>query len=727
MNTKREPSSVPELGVNAKKMQQVDQELSKLQGKRWELALFQKRAEENVSESGNGKNTAETNYKIAELDQQIFKLTEMRKQFELALSAELATRPWTGNGPWAEMQYNPRTSTRTEQLIVDNIEAFDVHGDSLPAFALEQNSFGYYRLEFKNRIVSGQSAGEEQTPLDAQLQCDGDILYDNLFFGFTIKRQQKIYNFRWYNNSNNAQNISVGFAPDVTECTLNFKNHGDSAWTHKIRLVTMEKLIPSAKEFNQRLEVCARPTGFTKKDAVSFFWDQNFGQVSCPRVAESITNLRDPIKAFNTKIRGLIGSDVPPEAFRDKDPTAKLDFSKAPPMDFIWVSSLNFSADFYGDVLARALRHHADRGTQIRILIPEATVLRKDKAIINKLMYGRPNVKIQYYKYRSTDGMHGRWIDGFHRVNHAKMLIGYSEAHPENNFFVTGGRNIRDSYLFIDKPGYYKYPWLIDYAGNERPFIYYDDFEVELRGKDVVKPVLAQMLEFWNRDDKTNYVRSANVNAVRPLAQGQERYFYELSKSKAMMRTILSVPFSDDGMLEKFYVEMIDSAEKEILVTTPYFRPSKAISEAFGRASARGVKMKLLTRIVLAGDDTPSIAEDVNKEGINRHLKEMKIFEWTEAKSIMHAKLMVVDQKLSFISSVNLNARSFVHDTEAGVIILHEETALKFREEILQHYFANSTPITEAKKVKWLNKKLINILDSYFKINETGEENPPAQ
>ncbi|RYZ67847.1 MAG: phosphatidylserine/phosphatidylglycerophosphate/cardiolipin synthase family protein [Proteobacteria bacterium] len=341
-------------------------------------------------------------------------------------------------------------------------------------------------------------------------------------------------------------------------------------------------------------------------------------------------------------------------------------------------------------------------------------MLRKDKAIINKLMYGRPNVKIQYYKYRSTNGMHGRWIDGFHRVNHAKMLIGYSEKAPANNFFITGGRNIRDSYLFNDKPGYYKYPWLIDYAGNERPFIYYDDFEVEIRGPDVVKPLLSQMLEFWNRDDKTNYVRSSNVNASRPMAPGKDKYFYDLAKSTPMTRTVLSVPFSDDGMLEKFYVQMIDSAQKEILLTTPYFRPSQAISEAIGRASKRGVKMKVLTRVMLAGDDTPSIAEDVNKEGINRHLKEMDVYEWTDPKSIMHAKLLVIDQKLSFISSVNLNARSFIHDTEAGVLILHEATAMKFRQEMLQHYFGNSTQITAAKKVKWLNKKLIDILDTYF-------------
>ncbi|MBC7371941.1 MAG: phosphatidylserine/phosphatidylglycerophosphate/cardiolipin synthase family protein [Bdellovibrionaceae bacterium] len=714
MNAKREPSSVSAGAINAPKIQQVDLELSKIIAERWETALYQEHREANRSEGYESTVDVDAKAKIADLDLKIAKLKQMRQQYELALSAELSDRVWKGDGPWMQMQYNPRTSSRTEQLIVDDINAFGINGDSLPAFALEQNAFGYYRLEFKNRIAAGQGVGDGVAPLDARLQCDGDILYDNLFFGFTVKRQQKTYDFRWYNNSNNGQNISVGFSPEVTECTLSFKSKADSEWTHKIRLVTLEKLIPSAVDFNQHLEVCARPTGFAKTDPVSFFWEQNFGQVTCARPAEKIVNLREPIKAFNAKMKGLTGADVPQVAFRDKNPTIPLDFSKAPQFDFIWVSSLNFSADFFGDVLARALRHHADRGTQIRILIPEATVLRKDKAIINKLMLGRPNVKIQYYKYHSTNGMHGRWVDGFHRVNHAKMLIGYSEKAPQNNFFVTGGRNIRDSYLFVDKPGYYKYPWLIDYAGNERPFIFYDDFEVELRGKDVVKPLLAQMLEFWNRDDKSNYVRSANVNAARPVAPGQDKYFYDLSKSTPMIRTVLSVPYADDGMLEKFYVQMIDSAQMEILLTTPYFRPSKLISEAFGRASERGVKVKLLTRVMLAGDDTPSIAEDVNKEGINRHLKEMDVFEWTDPKSIMHAKLMVIDQKLSFISSVNLNARSFIHDTEAGVLILHEDTAKKFREEILQHYFASSTQITAAKKVKWLNKMLIDILDDYF-------------
>lgn len=711
MKPTRAPNSVFSNSNRAQKIQQIDYSLAHIYAKHWQM---DRDIEQMAGKDAD--NFVEANLLKKQkltLEKEADDLKKIRQELELSLSAELATKEWTGMEPWQEMQTNPRTAEKTETLIVDDIKNFTIQNNVEPAFALEHKAFGRYQLQIKNNIPLDPNREGATPPLDARLECDGDILYGNSFLGFHFKKEERVYEFSWYNNNENAQNISVGFSPGVNKCEFLFKEKKDSAWTHKIHLVALDKLLPTAPSFNQHLEVCARPSGFEKNDPVSFFWQQDFKHVTCPRPFEKMQTLRDPIKAFNTKIRNLTGANVPESAFREKNPLVELDFSKAPNLSFIWVSSLNFSADFYGDVLSRALRFHADRGAQIRILIPEATAFPKDKRIINKLMVGRPNVKIQYYKYRYNNGHDGDWVDKFHRVNHVKLLIGYSDKEPKNNFFVTGGRNIRDSYLFKEKPQYAKYPWLTNYARNERPFIYYDDFEVELRGSEVVKSVLAQMLEFWNRDEETNLVRSTNVNVTRPLGPTQSEYFYRISKTHPMVRNLLSIPYSDGNQLEKFYVNMFDSAQKEILITTPYFRPSKAISEAFGRASKRGVKVKVLTRIKLAGDGVPTIAEDVNKEGVNRHLRELEVYEWMDPKSIMHAKLLVIDQQLSFISSVNLNGRSFTHDTESGVLILHEETARKFREEVLG-YFKQSERITEAKKVKWLNGVLIDWFDSYF-------------
>lgn len=710
----RAPSSVTSESNKAQRIQSIDYDLALLYNKEYEADRRIRQSRKN--DHDNNQEAEGLKDKKAKIAEQISQLQAERKELEKSLSFDIAARTWSGIGPWFEIQTLPNPNHRNDVLAIENLEGLEIEKASISAaFALDTRAFGGYRLELQNKlsIDPNRASKDESTTLTGRLECNDDIIYESGLLFFNWEKRSRVYEFTWYNRATNGQNLVVGFAPGVTDCRLLFKLKFEKAWTHQVNLVTLEKMLPSATQFHQHLEVCARPTGFAGTDPVSFFWQQDFNQVSCPRPFEKIDMLRDPIKAFNAKIRGLTGADVPEEAYRQKDPMVQLDFSRAPKLDFIWVSSLNFSADFYGTVLAQALRYHAGRGAQIRILVPEATILLKDKRILERLLLGRPNVKVQYYQYTYTNGKDGSLLDRFHRVNHVKLLIGFSEKEPKNNFLVTGGRNIRDSYLFFDKPQYKRYPWLVDYARGEKPFIYYDDFEIEMRGSEFVKAVLAQMLQFWNRDIETNIVRSTNLNVSRPISPDQASYFYGLSQSTPVVRHILSIPYADNYQLEKFYIEMFDSAQKEVVLTTPYFRPSEAISQALVRAVNRGVKIKVLTRIELAGDDVPKIAEDVNKKGVNRHFRDIEMYEWTEPNSIMHAKLLVIDQKLSFVSSVNMNSRSFIHDTEAGVLILHEGTAKALKKEILA-YFASAKRLNEELKIKWLNGKLIDIFDSYF-------------
>jgi phosphatidylserine/phosphatidylglycerophosphate/cardiolipin synthase-like enzyme len=224
---------------------------------------------------------------------------------------------------------------------------------------------------------------------------------------------------------------------------------------------------------------------------------------------------------------------------------------------------------------------------------------------------------------------------------------------------------------------------------------------------------MAQMLSFWMRDPETQRFRSTNINIPKEADGIEVISLKTIAEERPLARHVMSLPFFDGYQLEKFYIDMIDSAQAEIVLTTPYFRPSVAISSALDRAVQRGVQVKVVTRIQLAGDGTPQIAEDVNKQGINRHLKNVAIYEWTDKKSIMHAKILVIDKSLSFVSSVNLNRRSFIHDTESGVLILHEKTAEMLRNEAMG-FLRKSRRITDQERISWRNGTLIDWADSYF-------------
>lgn len=707
----RAPSSIMYDDERANRIQEIDIELSHYWNKDWEYnqELFQKglpNATFDRKLNPNDKDWGRVESLLTERSQEIRKL-----------SSKLFLREWSGIGPWFAASFRPRLFDKEEVITIKSMDDFKL-GFPQGAFPIEHNFYNSYTLRFENDLpVSTHFPHDRQDNqkkyLKARLECDADIIHPGKWI-FSGETRSRVYEFNWYYNQENGQRVRVKFSPAVNYCKFYFRDPERSkTWSNGLQLVDIGRATNEWIKLTNHIDICARPEGNFGKDPSAFFWTQDFNYTTCPQTFDKLVNLRDPYKSMNQKILALTGSPLKRKDFDRKNPMAELDFSKAPKFDVIWVSSLNFSADFYGMVMSSALRYHGQQGTQIRILVPEVTMTRKDKAILSRLQQGLPNIKVQYYRYTVSDQNNGGWLDKFHRVNHTKLMIGHSSTDPKASFLITGGRNIRDSYIFSDRPFYKAYKFLKNYGDGEEDYIYYDDFEIEIRGYNFVKSVMAQMLAFWMRDPESQRYRSTNVNVPKEASLDQVARLRALPESTPVVRHITSMPYFDGYQLEKFYIDMFDSAQSELLLTTPYFRPSVAISAALDRAVQRGVKVKIITRIHLAGDGTPKIAEDVNKQGINRHLKDVEIYEWTQDNSIMHAKILVIDKKLSFISSVNMNRRSFIHDTESGVLILHGPTAMEMRKEALD-YISKGRRITAAEKVGWINSTLIDWGDSYF-------------
>lgn len=704
----------------ANRIQEIDLELSKFWNNDWKISqkVFQT---QKPSEPGT-EIFDPSLLRDPKTMTEVQNLLDERKYLVNQLSAKLQLHEWNGMGPWFESTFRPRMFDKEEVVEVKNWDDYRLDGPRRNPFPLEHLFYGSYTLRFNNDLPLEDSNtfgdndrnNKGNKSLKARLECDGDMIYDDGFLFFSKEKHSSVYEFNWYYNKHNGQKVRVKFTPRVNYCQFKFYDpEVSSTWTHGFELIDLSRASTEWIKLTNQIDICARPQGRFADNPSSFFWQQDFNFMTCPQTYDKLVNLKDPYVSMNQKVLALTGSPLLKKDFDAKNPMANLDFTKAPRFDIIWVSSLNFSADFYGMIIARALRYHAEQGTQIRILVPEVTMAKKDKQILEWLQVGMPNIKVQYYKYRLSDGKDGSWFDKFHRVNHTKLIIGHSSTDHNASFLITGGRNIRDSYIFPDIPMYKTYKYLKNYGAGEEDYIYYNDFEVEIRGYSFVKSAMAQMLSFWMRDPVSQRFRSTNINIPKEATPTEIQYFKDLPQEHPLVRHIMSLPFFDGYQLEKFYIDMIDSAHSELVLTTPYFRPSVAISAALDRAVQRGVKVKVVTRIHLAGDGTPQIAEDVNKQGINRHLSNVDIYEWTDSKSILHAKILVIDRKLSFVSSVNLNRRSFIHDTESGVLILHAKTAEILRNEVM-NFLRQSRKVTKEERISWINSTLIDWADTYF-------------
>jgi cardiolipin synthase len=138
------------------------------------------------------------------------------------------------------------------------------------------------------------------------------------------------------------------------------------------------------------------------------------------------------------------------------------------------------------------------------------------------------------------------------------------------------------------------------------------------------------------------------------------------------------------------FAELMHSARRELVVTTPYFVPNDQVLFALTSAARRGVETILVLpkrndSIVVAGTSRSYYQDLVSAD--------VKLFEY--CCGLLHAKTMVVDRKVGLIGSANLDRRSFELNFENNILFADDgfAAALRARQD---EYLAHSDPVTQA-------------------------------
>ncbi|MCX7674607.1 MAG: phosphatidylserine/phosphatidylglycerophosphate/cardiolipin synthase family protein [Bdellovibrionaceae bacterium] len=612
------------------------------------------------------------------------------------------------DSPW------PTHSAKPLELVYERAWTW-TPGRAEKVLRIENLAFKKFRLLLQQEENSFPE--EESNPyLELSIECTKPITIDEGHAFAKPTQRTQARGIRWYVKDKNAQRLQLIFSPESNRCELKITHPWRSWPEERWRVESLSQRHPLIQQLTYQ------PDCTTLPEDEHPIWSADAYLLSCPSYISQISDvefLRDPMAAFNARFEALMGYRLPVEKIQEKDAEMPLDFSKAPRLQVIWLSSLNFTADFWGQILARILAYHAKQGSEIRILLAQPTLFSKDRQLLDHWLSPYPHVHIYPFKFRyfGQDNP-GTLLDRIHRVNHMKILAatGYLHSGEPYGFVVTGGRNIRDSYLFRRKPDHSRFPWLINYARGESPFIFYDDFDVKITSAPLSYHILSQLWKLFYHGP--HYQRAPSFQASSPAkshsASGPSpSQAPRKTPSGTWVRHLISVPYADNQALERWLASMIDQAKREIWITTPYFRPPPQVEKALFNATTRGVQIHILTRIELAGDDIPKIAEEVNKKTVNRYFQRFHVYEWTEPDSIMHAKLWLIDNQISIVSSINLNHRSFLHDLESAMIFEGEEFAKIFQPQI-QKFFENARKIVSPKDVNPLAQWVLQILREYF-------------
>jgi cardiolipin synthase A/B len=217
----------------------------------------------------------------------------------------------------------------------------------------------------------------------------------------------------------------------------------------------------------------------------------------------------------------------------------------------------------------------------------------------------------------------------FNYRNHRKIVVidGYTA--------FTGGINVSDKYI-NNKPG----------------ALFWRDTHIRIDGPGVFY-IQYLFLSDWNFCTGEQ-LQPDDFLSIRN----------DLHKEDKLIQISASGPDSDAPSIMFSILQAIYLAEKEILITTPYFIPGESVMDALCVAARSGLSVKLLvpgiSDIKVVNAAAKSYYEELMMAGVEVYLYQ---------KGFMHAKTLVVDGKLSILGSANMDYRSFELNFEVNTII----------------------------------------------------------
>ncbi|MEZ2333517.1 phosphatidylserine/phosphatidylglycerophosphate/cardiolipin synthase family protein [Mesorhizobium sp. RCC_202] len=558
---------------------------------------------------------------------------------------------------------------------------------------LEAKTFSFSGLEARSVEIVLRQAGEQ--PVEIAGACNGALAIRASGGSSTIAKGAS------FHFSLPAGETSASLFPDeaLTRCDLSVASRLAPAGT-PLTLLREDAADPWIAALDSRYDRCPvpDPTGLDELGRV--FYASRWLSQTCALPLGNPTLLRKSRDGFNAKVEALLGRTLPDSTIDKADPELPLDFSNAPKLKLIYLSSLEFKADFSGRIMERLIRHHAALGTKVRILVTDVLEREKDDAMLHRLAAEFPNVELQEYRWQADHGApFDEQISQLHKVLHIKMLATLA-LDPARSRVIIGGRNIHDGFLFHKPVDLTRYPDLEQYGKTDGFSLNYysnwSDFDIEIADPATVETLAAHLSTIWLRDADTNLSRpfSIPVRSSGHLPQGVARHF-------------VSVPYEDGHALENYFVELIDTARHHIQIVNPYLNLTPPIAEAFDRALARGVKIDVVGRIDLKGDIGGRFLTALNKLFVERYGDRINIREFKAPDVVLHAKIMMIDERLVAISSVNLNNRSFFHDSENGMVVL-DPAFYRRMKPIYDDYVAHSRPVATNVSIGWAYRLLFS-------------------
>lgn len=282
--------------------------------------------------------------------------------------------------------------------------------------------------------------------------------------------------------------------------------------------------------------------------------------------------------------------------------------------------------DGLGRRAQEALIERARAGVRVYVLYDEVG----SKGLTDDYIRELEDAGAQVTAFKPTQGFRNRFQLNFR--NHRKMVV------VDGRFGWVGGHNVGDEYLGLD-PEFS--PWR--------------DTHVRIEGPAVQQLQSVAMTDwYW----ATREIPDLEW-APAPAADRDHR--------------VMILPSGPVGPFETaslYFVAALNSAERRVWLSAPYFVPDDAVMKSLKLAALRGVDVRILTSG--KGDSLPvQLAGYYFMEA----LKGLDIGFYAFEPGFLHEKAMLIDDDISVIGTHNFDNRSFRLNFEVAALVQDDNFA----------------------------------------------------
>ena len=292
----------------------------------------------------------------------------------------------------------------------------------------------------------------------------------------------------------------------------------------------------------------------------------------------------------------------------------------------LYISTYVFADDRLGREILQRLTDKASQGVRVRLLLDGVGSLKTRAPFFAPL--AKAGGRFSYFMPVLHHPLRGRT----NLRNHRKIAL------ADERLLMAGGTNIAEEYL----------------CQNSSTKMWQDlSFVVE---GPVVRSFVELFLSDWYFASKETLSLKKNNDSC-PVDPSHQ----------AVLQVVPSGPdLHHDGLYEAI-LSAVYAAQKKLWIVTPYFVPDEALTQGLAIACRRGVDV----RIVVPQKSNHALADVVRGRSL-REIEEAGGHIMLNTEEMMHAKLMVMDDKMAMIGSANMDLRSLFLNYEVAVLAYSE-------------------------------------------------------